>query len=78
MTKYKNETWTIFVEDQETMEATRMKTVENQSDAELIAKEWAGESEDGLVYIEYNRKSDGQKMYLNEDGYELSGEAWKG
>lgn len=76
MAKVKNESWTVITQDQETNETTRSFAANSEKEAKQTAKEWAKKFNNELVYVEYFRKSDGQQMYLNDDGYDLTGKSW--
>lgn len=76
MTTVKNESWTVTTEDENSMETLRSFTVDSEKDAKQLASEWAAKFVDESVFVEYFRKSDGQKMYLNVDGYDVTGKRW--
>lgn len=40
------------------------------------AEDWASEHPDKLVFIEYFRSNDGQKGYINRDGFDITGKSW--
>ncbi|NEU27705.1 hypothetical protein [Paenibacillus polymyxa] len=47
-----------------------------RKEAKETAKKWVKEYPEERIYIEWFRGSDGQKGYVNPDGYSLTGTNW--
>lgn len=54
----------------------KLSVESSEAAAVTIAKKWAGENPDKLVFIEYFRKRDGQGGYINPDGFNITGVSW--
>lgn len=48
----------------------------SKNEAIGLASSLAKENDGAQVFIERFRKGDGQLMYLNEDGFSLTGKSW--
>lgn len=75
--KMKKETYTVTIEDEPgTPYYTKSRECLTESQAIEVAKTWANEYRNLYIYIHYFRSTDGQKGYLNPDGYDISGIDW--
>lgn len=73
----KEEVFTVTIEDEPgTPYPIKQKEVENDSEAVELAKKWAKNYPNEFVYIHYFRAKDGQRGYVNPDGYGITGQDW--
>lgn len=49
---------------------------EEEKNAVELAEKLCAEPDGTMVFIEYWRSSDGQRGYLNRDGYAVTGRSW--
>ena len=77
MKQANNEVWTVITEDRETMQSLRHHEVYTEEKAIKKAQQWVADHPDEDVYVQYYRKSDGLKVFLNMDGgYDSTGHPW--
>lgn len=73
----RQETFTVVVKDIPGTPYPRVsQSAKNEIEAIKLAETLVEKYNDQLVFVEYFRPSDGQYLYLNRDGYSLSGESW--
>jgi len=65
---------TVVVQDD--LQAIKAVEVSDKEQAKETAERLAKEHNDKQVFIEYFRESDGQRGYINKDGFALTGKSW--
>lgn len=68
--------YTVILSDVFKEYPLQVQEEKSERDARKTAKKWAKEYPDKLVFIEFFRKSDGQRGYINRNGASITGRSW--
>lgn len=68
--------FTVVLQDVGGLHPINAVSASSSQEAKSMAKKWAREYPDKLVFIEYFRPGDGQHGYINRDGFDITGKSW--
>ena len=68
--------YTVFVKNVDSQNPLYERILKSEKEAVLQAQKWAEEHPNELVFVRFDRSTDGQTGYINPDGASITGKSW--